>query len=278
MPATPPPMTTAACVSGTSTLNSGSSRRARATLIWTSSLAFCVAFSGSLACTQLAWSRMLAISKRNGLRPGLAQGVLEDGLVGARRAAGDDDAVEVVLLDRLADEREAVRGARVHRVGGERHAGQLPGVLGDALDVDDAGDVAAAVADEDADARLHADHVLLGRVLLVDGERAARVGEAGHDLRRGGRGLGDAVGDVLGLAERADDEHALAAGLERVELVQLAEAVAVEGDADVAGRLLRLARRLQAGREHHHVVARLVQLAALVLPADQEVVGAAGLP
>ena len=59
------------------------------------------------------------------VEPGLAQGVLEDGLVRARRAAGDDDAVEVVLLDRLADEREAVRGARVHRVGGEGHAGQL---------------------------------------------------------------------------------------------------------------------------------------------------------
>ena len=69
MPATPPPTTMAAWVSGTSTLKSGSSSRARATLIWMSSLAFCVAFSGSLACTQLAWSRMLAISKRNGLRP-----------------------------------------------------------------------------------------------------------------------------------------------------------------------------------------------------------------
>ena len=38
----------------------------------------------------------------------LTQGVLEDGLVRARRTAGDHDAVEVVLLDRLADEREAV--------------------------------------------------------------------------------------------------------------------------------------------------------------------------
>ena len=35
----------------------------------TRSLALSVAFSGSLAWTQRAWSRMLAISKRNGLRP-----------------------------------------------------------------------------------------------------------------------------------------------------------------------------------------------------------------
>ena len=76
-------------------------------------------------CTQLAWSRMLAISKRNGLRPGLAQGVLEDRLVGARRAARHHDAVEVVLGDHVLDEREAVGRARVHGVVGVDHAGQL---------------------------------------------------------------------------------------------------------------------------------------------------------
>src|SRR5664280_1126523 len=207
------------------------------------------------------------------VEPGLAQRVLEDRLVRARRAARHHDTVELVLDDLVADQREAVARARVHRVGGVLHAGQRQRVLGDVLDVDHASDVAAAVADEDAHARLLAGDVALGRVLLVHGERAARVGEAGHHLGRGGRGLRDRVRDVLGLAERADDEDALAARLQRVELLQLAEAVPVEGDADVAGRLLRLARRLQAGRQHHHVEAALVQLAAFVLPADQEVVG-----
>ena len=154
------------------------------------------------------------------VEPGFAERVLEDGLVGARRAAGDHHAVELVLLDLLADEREAVAGAGVHGVGGVDHAGQRLRVLGDVLDVDDAGDVAAAVADEDADARLLVADVALGRVLLVDRERAARVGETGHHLGGRGRGLGDRVGDVLGLAERADDEDALAAGLERLELVR----------------------------------------------------------
>src|SRR5450756_815003 len=206
------------------------------------------------------------------VEPGLAQGVLEDGLVGARRAARHHHAVELVLLDLLANQREAVAGARVQGVGGVFHAGQRLRVLGDVLDVDDPGDVAAAVADEDAHAWFLAGDVALGRELLVDRESAARIGQAGHDLGRGARGLGDRVGDVLGLAERADHEDALAAGGERLELVQLAEAVAVEGDAEVAGRLLRLARRLQADREHHHVVAALVQLAALVLPVDEQVV------
>ncbi len=69
MPAMPPPITTAACVSGTSILKSGSSMRARATLMRTRSRALPVALAGSSLCTQLAWSRMLAISKRNGLSP-----------------------------------------------------------------------------------------------------------------------------------------------------------------------------------------------------------------
>ena len=209
---------------------------------------------------------------------GLAQGVLEDRLVGARRAARHHDAVEVVLGDHLLDQRERVGGARVHGVVGVDHAGQLQGVLGDALDVDHAGDVGAAVADEHADAGLLADHVVLGRVLLVDRERAARVGQSGHHLGRGGRSLGDRVGDVLGLAEGADHVDALAARVERRVLVQLAEAVAVEGHAEGAGRGLRLARGLEAGRQHDHVVAVGVQGAGLVFPGDEQVVGAPGLP
>jgi hypothetical protein len=152
----------------------------------------------------------------------------------------------------------------------------LRGVLGDALDVDHAGDVRAAVADEHAHAGLFADHVVLGRVLLVDGECAARVGQAGHHLGRRGRSLGDRVGDVLGLAERAYHVDALAARVERRVLVQLAEAVAVEGDAQGAGRRLRLAGRLEAGAEHDHVVAVGVQLAGFVFPGDEQVVGQPG--
>ena len=120
--------------------------------------------------------------------------------------------------------------------------------------------------------------VALDGVLLLDRERAARVGEAGHHLGRRGRGLGDRVGDVLGLAERADDEDALAARRHGLELLELAEAVAVELDAEVAGRLLRLARRLEAGREHDHVVLARLHLALLVLPVDEQVLRASGLP
>ena len=64
MPATPPPMTKAALVTGKACLCRGSSITTRATTPRIRSLAFSRAFSGSCICTQESWSRMLAISKR----------------------------------------------------------------------------------------------------------------------------------------------------------------------------------------------------------------------
>ena len=66
-----------------------------------------VAFSGSVGVHPARLVADVGHLEEERVEPGLAQGVLEDGLVGARRAAGHDDAVEVVLLDLLADQREA---------------------------------------------------------------------------------------------------------------------------------------------------------------------------
>ncbi len=237
-------------------------------------MAFSVAFSGSAAMHPRRLVADVGHLEEERVEPGLTERVLEDGLVRARRAARDHDAVELVLLDLVLDERERVGGARVQRVGRVLDAGETLGVVGDALDADHPGDVGAAVTDEDADARLLFGDGALGRVLPLDGERVARVGEAGHHLGGRGRGLGDRVGDVLGLAERPGDEDALAARRQRLELLQLAEAVAVEGDAEVAGRLLRLARGLEADREHDHVVGARLHAPLLVLPGDEEVLRA----
>jgi len=151
------------------------------------------------------------------------------------------------------------------------HAGQLEGVLGDAFDVDHAGDVRAAVADEDAHAGLHADHVLLGRVLLVDGGcRASRPGRSSPWRR--GRGLGDRVGDVLGLAERAHHVDALAAESSGAYSCSSQKPVTVEATPR-APAAAALARRLEAGTEHDHVVAVGVQRSGFVFPGDQQVLG-----
>jgi len=61
--------------------------------------------------------------EEEGVESRFAEGVLEDGLVCTRRTARDHDPVEALLLDGLADELQRVARARVHRVGGEGHAG-----------------------------------------------------------------------------------------------------------------------------------------------------------
>ena len=154
MPAMPPPTTTAACVSGTSILNSGSSMRARATDILTRSRALSVALACSRLCTQLAWSRMLAISKRNGLRPASRRVSWKMGswVRGVQLATTTRlswcSSIFSRISERLSLEHEYSVSVAYST------PGSVMRVLGDVLDVDHAGDVAAAVADEDADARL----------------------------------------------------------------------------------------------------------------------------
>ena len=78
---------------------------------------------------------------------GGAEGVL----VEERGAGGDDDPVEAVFLDILADEILAGIGAHVAVIAGEDDAGEFADVTGDGLAVDHGGDVVAAVADVETD-------------------------------------------------------------------------------------------------------------------------------
>ncbi len=86
-----------------------------------------------------------------GVEAGQPGRLLERLLVKGRRAGGDDDAVEVLLLDRIDDHLLAGVGAHIDVIRGERDPGVVLQHLGDLLDVDDAGDIDAAVADEQAD-------------------------------------------------------------------------------------------------------------------------------
>ena len=85
------------------------------------------------------------------VEPAVGRGDAEGVLMQVRGAGGNDDAVEVVLLDVVADQVLAGVGAHVLVVAGDDHVDQAGGVLGDFLAVHDSGDVGAAVADVDAD-------------------------------------------------------------------------------------------------------------------------------
>ena len=83
---------------------------------------------------------------------GLVDRAAEGLLVHVRRTRSDHDAGQTVLRDGFAHERLAWVAAHVLVAGREGDAGVVPEGLGDGLDVDGAGDVLAALADEDADA------------------------------------------------------------------------------------------------------------------------------
>ena len=146
-----------------------------------------------------------------------------------------------------------VVGAGVDVRLGEDHAGQLPRPLDDPLHVDHRGDVAAAMADEDADPRRLVGHVALGRIGLGPDAAAAGLGQQGHRPGRGRAGLHHRVGNVLGLLERAPHEHAGPGGVQRPELVRRGEAPAVEHHSQPLGLLLQAGAGFQAEREHDHV-------------------------
>ena len=75
-----------------------------------------------------------------------------------RRARGDHEAVELLLLDVALHVSLAGVGAGEHHLAGDDHAGFAFGGGDDLVDIDVVGDVAAAVADVDADPALLLGH------------------------------------------------------------------------------------------------------------------------
>ena len=104
------------------------------------------------------------------------QGLLEKGLVGPGGAGGHHDPVEVVFRNPLGDEVLGVGGAGEEVVLHMGHVGQGPGVFRHRLHIHHVGDVDAAGADKDADARgLPARDVDLAGVGLDLGEAVLGV-------------------------------------------------------------------------------------------------------
>ena len=97
----------------------------------------------------------------------IARDALERRALEPRRATGDDQVVEPAVLDGLADEVVALGAAHELVDGDAAHAGDGAGVRRQVVEVEDAADVAAALAEEDSGA-----HV---RRLPSSGRRCARA-------------------------------------------------------------------------------------------------------
>jgi hypothetical protein len=86
-----------------------------------------------------------------GIHPGPDHGSAERGLVELRGARGDNDPVQAEILDVVDDGLLPLVGAHEHHVARDRDAVQAGRLGGDPIDIHDVRDVAAAVADVDAD-------------------------------------------------------------------------------------------------------------------------------
>ena len=177
-PAIPPPMTSVRGVVSTTSGSSGDVRRVRAIPARTRPMALSVAASSVVAVDPRALLADVDLRVLVGVHAGPGRHAPERVRVELRRARGDDEAVEAELLDVLDDLLLAGLGAGEHRRAGD-HDGLLAQRLrGDPLHVDVVGDVAAAMADVDADlapdGTARAFGVAAGRLIL-----ARRVAHAG---------------------------------------------------------------------------------------------------
>ena len=112
--------------------------------------------------------------KEVGVQPRLAECILEQRLVSARRARGHHHAVQPILLDPLPDALLRVLGAGVEIVLGVGYSGQGPGVLHHLGHVHHRADVDAAMTDENAHPWLLIGDVPLRRILFDPRQRAPR--------------------------------------------------------------------------------------------------------
>ena len=150
-PAIPPPMTSVWGVVSTTIGSSGVESRVRAIPARTRPRALSVAAASSSRVDPRALLADVDLGVLVGVHAGPGCHAPERVGVELRRAGGHDEAVEAELLDVLGDLLLAGLGAGEHGRAGDDDGLLAERLRGDPLDVDVVGDVAAAVADVDAD-------------------------------------------------------------------------------------------------------------------------------
>ncbi len=178
-----------------------------------------------------------------GIEPGSLRHLAEGLCVQLGRAGGHDHPVQLVILDVRHDLLLGRVRAREHGRAGDLDPGLVLDGLDHPLDIDVVGDVAAAVADIDADPALA--HAASLQLLEMSGY-----------LGRRGAGVQDRLGDVLRARGRAGDADAGNTGQRWVQvLVWLGHVVElVEGELAAGEERPGVAVGLDADRQHDQVV------------------------
>jgi len=187
------------------------------------------------------------------VKTGVAQGIAEDRFVRARGAGRHHYSIDPVLEKALLHARLTVVRAGVDGVFGMDDVGEPTGPLDDLGDVHHGGDIAAAMAYEDAHPRGLIRDVAFRGIMFGANLRAARGSKKGHRARGSAAGLHDGIGNVLRLLESSADKHAGSRRVQRAQFGGLRESPFIQGDADVFRLVEQRLTGLQSQRQHNHV-------------------------
>ncbi len=151
------------------------------------------------------------------IEPCFAERVPKERFVRPRRAGGDHNAIQVVFPYPLFHQFLSVVRARVQTAFRVNHIRECLRKLDQHLHVDYGRDIRPAVAYEDPNSCIFARYVCLRGVFLRDDQAELFVLQPPKNLRCGGGGLHDRLGDVLRLRERASHVDPIPTGFDRSE-------------------------------------------------------------
>ena len=172
----------------------------------------------------------------------------------SRRARGNDNTIERVLFDLLFDPFETIIGTGVEIVLGIDDIRQSRCVVHNRWDINDAGDVCSAMADEHSHSRLLSPHVHLGGIDGWRDEAPSRLAEKFHHFRCGCGSLCDGFGNILWLGEGSRNIDSIASRFNRSKRGRFAKTEFVQLHTERLGHPPNTLRWLHAHGENDEII------------------------
>ena len=171
------------------------------------------------------------------IQSGVDQGFLEQWFMGLGRTGCDDNPIQVLFLDDLADGLLGILGTGVQVIRGIFDVGQGCRIFGNGRHIDDAGDINAAATDKYADPRTLIGHIDFRHHFRRPGEAVARLDQ--YFSGGGGRGTGvdNRLRNVFWSLESAADKNTVPGSFDRGKCAGLAEFAGDDVDVQAFGQI-----------------------------------------
>ena len=173
--------------------------------------------------------------------------------MGAWGAAADNDAIQILRLDQLANAGQRFPRAPVSHREGRFHPGQPTRVLGQCIYRNNAPDIVAAIADEYADTRIFAGDVLFGRVIFCGLRRCGKLLQVARGQAGGRARLDHGFRDVFGAFEQAADVNAGPGSGHGVKPRRSGKGMFVELDAETLRKRNQIGGDSETGGQDDHI-------------------------